>query len=71
MEAMKSTNPTACQRVGSALLAASLLASAGCAQLPRLDPPRTMKEVEQLGSANSFAAPSVAWPADGSSGSRR
>jgi NodT family efflux transporter outer membrane factor (OMF) lipoprotein len=65
MEAMKSTHPTACQRIVSALLAVSLLGSAGCAQLPRLDPPRAVKGVEQLGSANSFAAPSVAWPADG------
>jgi NodT family efflux transporter outer membrane factor (OMF) lipoprotein len=65
MEAMKSSNLTACQRVVSALLAVSLLASAGCAQLPRLDPPPALKGVDQLGSANSFSAPPVAWPVDG------
>jgi NodT family efflux transporter outer membrane factor (OMF) lipoprotein len=65
MEAMKSSIPTGCQSVVSALLAVSLLASAGCAQLPRLDPPPAIKGVDQLGSANSFSAPPVAWPADG------
>ena len=65
MEAMKSSIPTGCQRLVSALLAVSLLASAGCAQLPRLDPPPVIKGVDQLGSANSFSAPPVAWPADG------
>src|SRR5450631_376637 len=65
MEVMKSSNPTACQRLVRVLLAVSLLASAGCAQLPRVDPPPAMKGVDQLGSANSFSAPPVAWPADG------
>ena len=65
MEAMKSSIPTVCQRLVSALLAFSLLASAGCAQLPRLDPPPAIKGVEQLGSSNSFSAPDAAWPGDG------
>jgi NodT family efflux transporter outer membrane factor (OMF) lipoprotein len=65
MKAMKTSNATACQPLVSAMLAVSLLASAGCAQLPRLDPPPAVKKVEQFGSANSFAAPTVAWPADG------
>jgi len=63
MQATKSPLPS--QRIMSVLLAVSLLASAGCAQLPRMDPPPTVKGVEQLGSANSFSAPSVAWPGDG------
>jgi len=65
MEVMKSSNPTACRRLVSVLLTVSLLAIAGCAQLPRLDPSPAMKGVDQLGSANSFSAPPVAWPADG------
>src|SRR5271167_1687205 len=65
MEAMKSSNPAGWQRVVSALLAVSLLASAGCAQLPRLDAPPAVKGVEQLGTSNSFAAPPTAWPGDG------
>lgn len=65
MEAMKSSIPTVCQRLVSALLAFSLLTSAGCAQLPRLDPPPAIKGVEQLGSSNSFSAPDAAWPGDG------
>lgn len=65
MEAMKSSIPTGRLSVVSALLAVSLLASAGCAQLPRLDPPPAVKGVEQLGSSNSFSAPPAAWPGDG------
>jgi NodT family efflux transporter outer membrane factor (OMF) lipoprotein len=47
-----------------ALLAAILLANAGCAPLPRKDPPPSMRKVEQLGTANSFSAPATAWPGD-------
>src|SRR5271166_4851319 len=47
------------------LLSSSLLASSGCAQLPRLDSPPALKSVEQLGSASSFSAPDAAWPGNG------
>jgi NodT family efflux transporter outer membrane factor (OMF) lipoprotein len=57
--------PTGCTVIVKALLAASLFASAGCAQLPRMDSPPAMKKVEQLGSSNSFSAPEAAWPGDG------
>lgn len=51
--------------IGRALLGAALLASAGCARIPRMDPPPAPKKVEELGSTNSFAAPHAAWPGDG------
>ena len=41
-------HPTGCSLIVKALLCASVLASAGCAQLPRMDPPPAMKKVEQL-----------------------
>jgi NodT family efflux transporter outer membrane factor (OMF) lipoprotein len=65
MHATKSPLLTPCRRIVKAMLAASLLATAGCAQLPRMDSPPTVKKVEQLGSSNSFAAPGAAWPGDG------
>ena len=46
------------------LLAVSLVLASGCAQIPRLDPPRAMKKVDELGSANSFAVTVAAWPSD-------
>src|SRR5579871_948534 len=63
-------NPTnissrgACQRLVQALIAAGLLASAGCAQLPRTHSSPAIKEVAQLESAQSFAAPPAGWPSD-------
>jgi NodT family efflux transporter outer membrane factor (OMF) lipoprotein len=57
--------PTGCSLIVKALLSASLLASAGCAQFPRLDSPPTLKTVGQLGSAQSFSAPQAAWPGEG------
>ena len=60
---MKATNissPSACQRLVKALIAASLVASGGCAQLPRMHPSPAVKEVAQLGSAQSFSAPAAA-----------
>jgi NodT family efflux transporter outer membrane factor (OMF) lipoprotein len=65
MPATKSPLATGCRRITSALLAASLLAAGGCAQLPRMDPPPAVKGVEQFASSNSFAAPTAAWPGDG------
>jgi NodT family efflux transporter outer membrane factor (OMF) lipoprotein len=56
---------TRCSALVKSLIAASLLASAGCAQIPHLDSPPALKKVEQLGSASSFAAPAAAWPGDG------
>src|SRR5579864_3666125 len=47
------------------MLAASLLATAGCEQLPHMDSPPAVKKVEQLGSSNSLAAPAAAWPGEG------
>ena len=57
--------PTGCTLIVKVLLSASLLASSGCAQLPRMDSPPAVKKVEQLGSSNSFSAPDAAWPGDG------
>jgi Outer membrane efflux protein len=65
MQATKSSLPTSCRRIVKVMLAASLLAAAGCAQLPRMDSPPAVKKIEQLGSSNSFAAPGAAWPGDG------
>jgi NodT family efflux transporter outer membrane factor (OMF) lipoprotein len=65
MQATKSPLPTPGRRIVKVMLAASLLATAGCAQLPRMDSPPAVKKVEQLGSSNSFAAPGAAWPGDG------
>jgi len=44
------------------VIAVSLALASGCAQVPRLDPPPAMKKVNELGSSNSFVAPSTAWP---------
>src|SRR5208337_449671 len=56
--------PASCSLIVKALLSASVLASAGCAQLPHMDSPPAVKKVEQLGSSKSFAAPDAAWPGD-------
>jgi NodT family efflux transporter outer membrane factor (OMF) lipoprotein len=57
--------PTDCIRMVKLLLAASLLAAAGCAQIPRMDSPQALKKVEQLSSSTSFSAPAAAWPGNG------
>jgi NodT family efflux transporter outer membrane factor (OMF) lipoprotein len=63
---MKATNSSsACQRLVKALIATTLVASGGCAQLPRMHPSPAVKELTQLGSAQSFSAPEAAWPGDG------
>jgi NodT family efflux transporter outer membrane factor (OMF) lipoprotein len=65
MQATKSALPTPCRRIVRVMLAASLLATAGCAQLPHMNSPPALRRVEQLGSSNSFTAPEAAWPGDG------
>src|ERR1700736_3825364 len=65
MQATKNPLPTSCRRIVKVLLAASLLASSGCAPLPRMDSPPSVKKLEQLGTSNSFAAPGAAWPGNG------
>jgi len=65
MQATKSPLPTPCRRIVKVMLAASLLATAGCAQLPHMNSPPALRRVEQLGSSNSFTAPEAAWPGDG------
>ena len=65
MKATKISFPSACQRLVKALIAASLVASGGCAQLPRMQPSPAVKEATQFGSAQSFSAPEAAWPGDG------
>lgn len=47
-----------------ALLVVSVMAAGGCAQIPNLGLAPTLKPVEQLESAESLAAPTVAWPGD-------
>ena len=64
MKATNTSSPGACQRIVKALIAASLVATGGCAQLPRVHPSPALKEVAQLGSAQSFSAPEAAWPGD-------
>ena len=64
---MKATNTSsrgACQRLVRALIAASLVATGGCAQLPRMHSSPAVKEVAELGSAQSFSAPEAAWPGE-------
>ena len=65
MEAIKISIPCVCRRGVRLTFAVSLLLAAGCAHLPRLDPPPTVKKIEQLGSSQAFAAPAAAWPGDG------
>lgn len=56
--------PSGHRRVLAALVAASLGALGGCAMIPDLGRAPTLKPMEQLGSAQSLAAPVTAWPAD-------
>ena len=46
------------------LLAVSLGLASGCAQIPRLDPPPSIRKVDELGSSSSFAVPAATWPSD-------
>ena len=65
MQATKSPLPMPCRRIVKVMLAAGLLATAGCAQLPHMNTPPPLRGVEQLGSSSSFTAPEAAWPGDG------
>lgn len=64
MQEIKGFRPIGCTGIVKPLLAVILFANAGCAQLPHMDSPPSMRKVEQLGTANSFAAPATAWPGD-------
>lgn len=57
--------PTRCALVVKVLIASGLLASAGCAQLPRIETPPAVKKIEQLDGSKSFTAPEAAWPGEG------
>ncbi len=65
MHATKSPRPSPCRQFVKLMLAAGLLATAGCAQLPHMDSAPAVKKAEQLGSSNSFTAPPSAWPGEG------
>lgn len=52
------------RRIFSALLTAGLVMVGGCAQMPELGQAPALKPVEQLESAKSFTAPTIAWPGD-------
>lgn len=64
MNAMKFPSHQKSRSALSALLLAALITAGGCAQIPDLGASATMKPVEQLGSTESFTAPSAAWPGD-------
>lgn len=64
MKAIKISIPSASRHVVRVTFAVSLLVAAGCAPIPRLDPPPTIKKLEQLGATQAFAAPAAAWPGD-------
>ncbi len=53
------------QRIGGAVLAAGLLSMTGCAQMPHMNEPPTLKPVAQIQTSQSFSAPAAAWPGDG------
>ena len=65
MHATKPSLQTPCRRLIKLVLAAALLAAAGCAPLPRMESSPSLRKVEQLGSSESFAAPASAWPGEG------
>jgi hypothetical protein len=59
-----SLRPTGCTLIVKMLLTAGFLTAAGCAPLPRMEPPPPLKRVDQLGSSESFSGPNAAWPGD-------
>ncbi|TDR77853.1 efflux transporter outer membrane subunit [Paludibacterium purpuratum] len=65
MGATHSLDPRGRQRLLATLLLAGLFGLGGCAQIPNLGALPTIKPIQQLGSAQSFAAPAAAWPGDG------
>ena len=64
METIKSSCLEKPPRRLTLLLAVSLGLASGCAQIPRLDPPPSIRKVDELGSSSSFAVPAAAWPSD-------
>lgn len=64
MQEIKGHRPSRRTGIVKPLLAAILFAVAGCAPLPRMDSPPSMRKVEHLDTANSFSAPATAWPGD-------
>lgn len=64
MSATKLSMPPGSRHLLSILLATSLFGVSGCAQIPDLGPRPALKPVDQLGSANSFSGPVMAWPRD-------
>ncbi len=65
MKAMATSSLRTSGHLLKVLIATSLVGTGGCAQLPRLHAAPAIKEVAQLGSSQSFAAPEAAWPGDG------
>ena len=64
METIKSSCLEKPPRRLTLLLAVSLGLASGCAQIPRLDPPPSIRKVDELGSSSSFAVSAAAWPRD-------
>lgn len=64
MQENRDPRTAGCSGIVKALLAASLFSAAGCSPLPRMDSAPSMRKVEQLGTAGSFAGPATAWPGD-------
>jgi NodT family efflux transporter outer membrane factor (OMF) lipoprotein len=64
METIKSSCLEKPPRRLTLLLAVSLGLASGCAQIPRLDPPPSVRKVDEFGSSSSFAVPAAAWPSD-------
>ncbi len=65
MNTTKISSRRPCGPLIKTLIAASLIAGAGCAQIPRIQASPAMKEVAQVASAESFSGPPAAWPGDG------
>ena len=64
METIKSSCLEKPPRRLTLLLVVSLGLASGCAQIPRLDPPPSIRKVDELGSSSSFAVPAATWPSD-------
>jgi NodT family efflux transporter outer membrane factor (OMF) lipoprotein len=61
------TNPSAgpCRSLVGAFVATSLVAASGCAPIPTMPSSPAIKQVAELGSAQSFTAPEAPWPGEG------
>jgi NodT family efflux transporter outer membrane factor (OMF) lipoprotein len=64
MKQMNPHPPSRLRRAVGVLLASTLSALGGCAQVPDLGPARSVQPIEVLGSAESFSAAEQAWPGD-------